>query len=106
MRERSARGPRRSAKARERSAKVRESPRELREGPREVREGSRRFAKVRERPRRFAKVCKYEFNSSPKGSPDMILAVFDVKFDENKDEIPPSVRRPQTQIHKIKTKQT
>ena len=33
-------------------------------------------------------------NSGPRGSPDMILMAFDVKFDEKKDEIPPRACRP------------
>ena len=37
---------------------------------------------------------KYAHNSGPRGSPDMILTAFDVKFDEKKDEIPPKVYRP------------
>ena len=32
---------------------------------------------------------KYAHNSGPKGSPDTILAAFDVKFHEKKDELPP-----------------
>ena len=36
---------------------------------------------------------KYAHNSSPKGSPDMILTAFEMKFDEKKDEMPPKARR-------------
>ena len=31
---------------------------------------------------------------APRGSPDMILTAFDVKFHEKKDEIPPGACRP------------
>ena len=37
---------------------------------------------------------KYAHNSSPRGSPDMILTAFDVKFHEQKNEIPPGACRP------------
>ena len=37
---------------------------------------------------------KYAHILGPKGSPDMILNAFDVKFDEKKDEIPPGACRP------------
>ena len=33
-------------------------------------------------------------NSGPRGSPDMILTAFDVKFHKKKDEMPPEVCRP------------
>ena len=36
----------------------------------------------------------------PKGSPDMILTAFDVKFDEKKDEIPPRSCRPLKKLKK------
>ena len=32
---------------------------------------------------------KIGHNSGPRGSPDMILTAFDVKFHKKKDEIPP-----------------
>ena len=32
---------------------------------------------------------KYAHNSGPRGSPDMILNAFYVKFHEKKDELPP-----------------
>jgi hypothetical protein len=37
---------------------------------------------------------KIGHNSGPRGSPDMILAAFDGKFHEKKDEIPPRACRP------------
>ena len=37
---------------------------------------------------------KIGHNSSPRGSPDMILTAFDVKFHEKKDEIPPRACNP------------
>ena len=36
----------------------------------------------------------YAHNSGARGSPDMILSAFDVKFNEKKDEIPPRACRP------------
>ena len=41
-------------------------------------------------------VCfyKYAHNSVPRGSPDMSLIVFDGKFHEKSDEIPPRACRP------------
>ena len=43
---------------------------------------------------------KYAHNSGPRGSPDMILTAFDVKFHEKKDELPPEAWNPQTKIKK------
>ena len=37
---------------------------------------------------------KIGHNSGPRGSPDMILTAFDVKFHEKKDEIPPRACNP------------
>ena len=37
---------------------------------------------------------KIGHNSGPRGSPDMILTAFDVKFNEKKYEIPPSACNP------------
>ena len=47
-------------------------------------------------------ICFYEYahNSGPRGSPDMILTPFDVKFHETKDELPPEAWNPQQQIKK------
>ena len=42
--------------------------------------------------------CKYGHDSEPKGSPDMILNAFHVKFDEKKKEISPRACRPPTKI--------
>ena len=36
--------------------------------------------------------------TAPKGSPDMILSAFDLKFADKKDEIPPRDRRPQNKF--------
>ena len=49
-------------------------------------------------------VCfyKYAHNSVPRGSPDMILIAFDVKFYEKKDEIPPRACRPPKKFQKFK----
>ena len=49
-------------------------------------------------------VCfyKYAHNSGPRGSPDMILTAFDVKFHEKKDEIPPRACRPPKKFQKFK----
>ena len=41
---------------------------------------------------------KYAHNSGPTGSPDMILTAFDVKFHEEKYELPPEAGNPQTKI--------
>ena len=47
-------------------------------------------------------VCfyKYAHNSAPRGSPDMILIAFDMKFNEKNDEIPPTVSRPSKKSNK------
>ena len=42
----------------------------------------------------------YAYNSGPRGSPDMILSAFYVKFHEKKDELPPGAWNPQTKINK------
>ena len=41
-------------------------------------------------------VCfyKYAHNSGTRGSPDMILTAFDVKFNEKQNELPPEACRP------------
>ena len=49
---------------------------------------------------------KYAHNSGPKGSPDMILTAFDVKFHEKKNELPPEAWNPQTKIPKIQKNQS
>ena len=41
---------------------------------------------------------KYAHILDPKGSPDMILSAFDIKFDEKKDEIPPRACRPSKKL--------
>ena len=43
---------------------------------------------------------KYAHNSGQKGSPDMILTAFNMKFDETKDGMPPGACRP---LKKLKT---
>ena len=43
---------------------------------------------------------KYAHKTGTRGSPDMLLSAFDVKFHEKKDEIPPSARRPSTSEEK------
>ena len=43
---------------------------------------------------------KYGHISGPRGSPDMILTAFDVKFHETKDELPPKVCRPLRPLRK------
>ena len=43
---------------------------------------------------------KYAHNSGPRGSPDIIMTAFDVKFDEETDEVPPEAWNPQTKIKK------
>ena len=43
---------------------------------------------------------KYAHILGPKGSPDMILTAFDMKFDEKKDEIPPEACRPLKKLKK------
>ena len=48
---------------------------------------------------------KYTHNSGPRGSPDMILTAFDVKFHEKKDELPPGAWNPHKNTEKSKTKQ-
>ena len=48
---------------------------------------------------------KYAHNSGPKGSRDMILTAFDMKFDEKKDELPPQAWNPQTKIKKTQKTQ-
>ena len=45
---------------------------------------------------------KYAHISCPKGSPDMILTAFDMKFHEKKDELPPEACRV---LKKLKNKQ-
>ena len=42
----------------------------------------------------------YAHNSSPKGSPDMILSAFYIAFHEKKDELPPEAWNPKTKIPK------
>ena len=44
----------------------------------------------------YTNVCFYKYGhfSGPRGSPDMILSAFDVKFHEKEDEIPPRACRP------------
>ena len=46
---------------------------------------------------------KYAHNSSPKGSPDMVLTAFDMKFHKEKDELPPEAWN-QQQIQKIQNR--
>ena len=48
---------------------------------------------------------KFGHNSGPRGSPDMILTAFDVKFHETKNELPPEVCRPLTQLNKNNVEQ-
>ena len=43
---------------------------------------------------------KYAHNSGPRGSPDMILTAFDVKFHETKDELPLGACRPLKKLKK------
>ena len=44
---------------------------------------------------------KIGHNLGPRGSPDMILTAFDVKFHEKKNEIPPRACRPPQKSSKI-----
>ena len=47
---------------------------------------------------------KYAHNSGARGSPDMILTAFDMKFQEKKDELPPEAWNPQaTNLKKTHT---
>ena len=41
---------------------------------------------------------KYGHSSGPRGSPDMILTAFDLKFQEKKDELPPGACRPSKKL--------
>ena len=43
----------------------------------------------------FLQIYVFAHNSGPKGSPDMILTSFNVKFHEKKDELPPEAWNPQ-----------
>ena len=53
---------------------------------------------------KYKNVCFYEYghNSGPRGSPDMILTAFDVKFHEKKKELPPRACRPPKKFQKFK----
>ena len=50
----------------------------------------------------YTNVYLYEYahNSDPKGSPDMILNAFDVKFHNKNEGTPPKACKPPTQIPK------
>ena len=55
----------------------------------------------------YTKIWFYKFahNSGPKGSPDMILSAFHVKFYAWKTEIPPRACKPPNKIPKVHKKQ-
>ena len=44
---------------------------------------------------------KYAHNSGPRGSLDMILTAYDVKFHETKNELPPKACRPPKKFQKF-----